>query len=345
MCSESSGELVFAILTSTQPRQMAQAKITWTRLQQIRRRQPKVQWSPNYVAATFADPKEAPGISTGTILRARKLGSRELHTLSFNETCAAYLALYNPNCFEVFDQLAMSATPCPHLLFGHPLATGLKLENFKGTLDVADRLGLLTKHPRVRAQIGPDPSVWPIAPFPYLADLTLCLVDEAGPYVVDWPIKDKYEDFRRRGPRKSRARPDQDDPAVVGRNLLQRTFFSDAGIRSVEVVGSSIDFHVRCNLRELFLDETYPLTVSEQAQAEILLLYKSNIGRDVPAFRLAHQVAREFRIPDREAVALIKQGVWRRELRVDLFQPVLMDKPLRPEATDVLVRYADWFKR
>ncbi len=324
---------------------MAQAKMTWLRLQQIRRRQPKVQWSPHYVAATFADPKEAPGLSSGTILRAQKFGHRELHTLSFNETCAAILAIYNPNCFEAFDQLAMSATPCPHLLFGHPLATGHKLGSFKGTLDVADRLGVLSKHPRVRAQIGTDPAKWPIVPFPYLADLTLCLTDEAGPYVVDWPIKDKHEDFRRRGPRQSRARPDEDDPSVLARTELQRTYFSDAGIRTVEVVGSSIDFHVRCNLRDLFLDDTYPNTVGDCARAEIMSMYRDRIGRDLPAYLLAHQVARDYRIDAREAVALLKQGIWRRELRVDLFQPVLMDKPLRVETADVLEHYAAWFRR
>jgi hypothetical protein len=324
---------------------MAQAKITWPRLQQIRRRQPKVQWSPNYTAATFADPREAPGISTGTILRAKKLGSRELHTLSFSETCAAFLAVYNPNCFEVFDQLAMSTTPCPHLLFGHQHAAGLTLASFRGTLDVADRLGTLSKHPRIRAKIGPDPATWPIVPFPYVADLTLCLVDDGGPYVVDWPIKDKYEDFRRRGPRKSRSRPDEDDPAVVSRTLLQRTFFSDAGIRSIEVVGRSIDFHVRCNLRELFLEESYPVTLSEPARVEVMSMCRENVGRDIPGYLLARQIARDHRIDEREAAALIKQGVWRRELRVDLFQPVLMDKPLRPEKIDVLSHYADWFKR
>lgn len=324
---------------------MAEAKITWPRLQQIRRRQPRVQWSPNYVAATFADPREAPGISSGTILRVKKLGWRELHTLSFNETCAAFLAFYNPNCFEVFDQLAMSATPCPHLLFGHQRAAGHVLASFKGTLDVAERLGTLSRHPRVRAKIGLDPAHWPVVPFPYLADLTLCLVDDAGPYVVDWPIKDKYEDFRRRGPRRSRSRPDEDDPTVLARTLLQRTYFSDAGIRTVELVGKSIDFHVRCNLRELFLDESYPTTVGEQARAEIMDMFRQSIGRDVPGYLLARQVARDYRVDEREAVALIKQGIWNRELRVDLFQPVLMDKPLRAETTDVLERYSDWFRR
>lgn len=324
---------------------MAQFTVTWERLRRIRQRQPHVRWSPDYVAATFADPLEAPGISSGTILRARKLGFREFHALSFNETCPSYLAFYHPNCFEAFDQLAMSATPSPHLLFGHPRASGLQLASFKGTLDVAERLGILSRHPKVRAQIGPDPAQWPWAPFPYLSDLTLCLFDQVGPYVVDWAIKDKFEDFRRRGPRKSRRRPDEDDPAVVARTQLQQTYFGDARIRSLQIVGRSVDFHARCNLRDLFLDDSYPTTVGEATRLEILAFYRENIGQDVPAFLLARRVARQHRIDEREATALIKQGIWRRELRVDLFQPVLMDKPLRPEAEDVLTRYADWFRR
>ena len=129
---------------------MAQTKITWERLLQINRRQRHDRWSPDYEAAIFADPLEAPGISAATILRPRKLGGRELHTLSFNETCAALLALYNPACFEIFDQRVLSPTPRPHLLCGHPKADGVALASFRGTLDVSERLGRLSKHPKVR---------------------------------------------------------------------------------------------------------------------------------------------------------------------------------------------------
>ena len=47
----------------------------------------------------------------------------------------------------------------------------------------------------------------------------------------------------------------------------------------------------------------------------------------LPGYLLARQDARDYRVDEREAVALLKQGIWNRELRVDLFQPVLMDKP------------------
>ncbi len=288
---------------------------------------------------------EAPGISTGTILRPRKVGRREFHTLSSNETFAALLVLHHPSCWELHEQRILPLTPRPHYLFGHPRASGLSLTHFAGTLDVTDRLGTLSKHPSVRLRIGSDPRKWPIAPFPYFSDLILFMEDAVGSYVLNWPIKDKYEDFRRRGPCNNRLSPDLDDPTAIARNLIEETCFLDAGIRTQRIAGKAIDFDVRCNLRELFLDDTYPTTISEIHRPEINYVFREAIGADVPAHVIARKVANDFRISTREAVALIKQGIWRRELRVDLFQPVLMDKPLRPETEDVFVRYQDWFCR
>jgi len=163
---------------------MAQFKISHSRLIQIWDRQGKDRWGSDYLAGIFADPKECPGISHGAILRPNKLGRREFHCLSPSETFCALLALYNPNCFELFDQRALSPVPRPHILFGHPLASGLNLGSYKGTLDVAERLGMLSHHPKVRLQTGPDPALWPLVPFPYFADQTLCLLDNAGPFCL-----------------------------------------------------------------------------------------------------------------------------------------------------------------
>jgi hypothetical protein len=324
---------------------MAQTKINGQRLLQIRERQRDNSWSPNYLAGIFADPREAPGISTATILRPKKLGIREVHTLSHNETCAALLALYNPTCWELFDQRVMSPIPRPHLLHGHPRADGLLLKPYKGTLDVAERLGTLSKHPKVRAHIGSDPSNWPMVPFPYFADLTLCLSDQQGPFVVDWLVKDKEEDFRRRGLRKSRVRPDKDDPASVLRTALQLTYNQDADIRTHQVTGKSIDFHVRCNLREMFLDEGYKIDIPGSLKAEVIHELREMIGIDAPVYLSARRLAGKYRIQDREVVAILKQGIWDRLIRVDLFQPVTMDKPLRAEKVDVLSHYSTWFAR
>lgn len=324
---------------------MAQFKITEVRLRQIKRRQWEDKWGVNYVASIFADPKEAPGISTGTILRPRKLGCREFHTLSGPETAASLLALHHPDCWEIFDQRIMYPKPRAHFLYGHPRASGLAFKPFCGTLEVAERLGILSKHPKVRMHIGNDPKKWPMAPFPYICDLSLFLEDENGPYMLNWPVKDKFDDFRKPGPRKSRLRPDSDDPVAIARDSLEVMYHMDAGVRTQHIAGKAIDFDVRCNLRDLFLDDTFPTTVSDAQRVEIMAQYRASIGVDIPAYVVVRKVARDYKVSDREAVALIKQGIWRRELRVDLFQPVLMDKPLSTEKVDVFVRYGDWFKR
>lgn len=325
---------------------MAQSKITWQRLRQIMNRQREDRWSPDYIAGIFSDPREAPGLSTAAILRPRKLGGRELHTLSYNETCAALLALYNPACFEIFDQRMLSPTPRAHLLFGHPKAVGLCLPSFRGTLDVAERLGRLSKHPKVRAQTGPDPAAWPWVPFPYFGDLTLCLEDAQGPYIVDWPIKDKYENFKRPGPKRGNTRPNEDDPGTVARQELQELYFLDAGIRTQQVVGCSIDFHVRCNLRALHLEASrQPALMDAEARSDLVNELNQTVGKDVPPFMTARRLANSFGVQPEVVMSVLYQSIWEREIRVDLFRPVLADAPLRAEREDVLTHYANWFAR
>jgi hypothetical protein len=75
---------------------MAQIKRTEKRLRQMVDRQWTQRRGVKFVAATFADPREAPGISTGSILRPVKLGEGEFHTLSKAEAFVALLALYCP---------------------------------------------------------------------------------------------------------------------------------------------------------------------------------------------------------------------------------------------------------
>ncbi|AMO23677.1 hypothetical protein GCM10027034_37380 [Ramlibacter solisilvae] len=106
-----------------------------------------------------------------------------------------------------------------------------------------------------------------------------------------------------------------------------------------------IDFQLRCNLRDLFLEDAkqLPLTVAQRSDA--LSLAREFIGVDLPGHLVARRIARAFPISDIEAATLLYQGAWRRELRVDLYRPFLMTKPLRPEVTDVFAKFSDWFAR
>lgn len=324
---------------------MAQFKRTEAALLRIRGRQWKQRWGAEYVAAIFADAKEAPGISTGTVLRPSKLGGRELHVLSESEEGCAIFGLYNPDCFEIHEQFVLFPTARPHPLAGHPRARGAAFKPILGTLDVAERLGVLSKHPRIRMfSASQDRRL--IVPFPLLGDLRLFMDSPGGPYCIDWPVKGKYEDFRRKGPRaKPRPLDDLEDSTTVARLELQKTYHSDADIRTHQASKDKIDLQLRLNLAALFLEESHPVPLASEHRDAAMAMARSFIGVDSPMYLVARRLAREFRIDDREAKAFICQGIWRRQLRVDLFRPVLMNKPLRPEVTDALVKYSDWFAR
>lgn len=325
---------------------MAIARINEPRLRLIMSRQWKDKWGGAYRAAIFASPKEAPGISVSTILRPQKLEFRDFHTLSQPETWAALLALHHPKVWEAHEQRILYPSPRAHFLYGHERAQGMILPAFAGTLDVAERLGILNKHPKVRLREGDDPEQWPMAPFPYIGDLLLFLEDENGPYAINWTIKDKYKNFRRRGPSsQGKPRKNVDDEGAIARQLLEKTYYEDAGIRTQQVAGEAIDFDLRCNLAELFGDHGLRINADERVREGVSQLFHSAIGTSVPAYVVAGEAAAKYGLTDRQALALMRQGIWRRELRVDLFRPILADKPLHPEVEDVFVQYKDWFMR
>mgnify|MGYP003583423384 CR=1 FL=1 len=183
-------------------------------------------------------------------------------------------------------------------------------------------------------------------PFPYLGDLRLFVSDKSGAYCVNWPVKNKYEDFKLPGPRSSlRALSDNDDAAAVARHRLELEYHADAGIRTHPVALEVMDRAVCLNLRNVFLDDSYPVPLSAKHRKTALEMARSYVGVDVPAYQVARRIAKEFRITERDAIALLHQGIWRRELHVDLFEPFLMPSPMRPQVVDPVDHYAEMFAR
>lgn len=325
---------------------MATFKITEARLREIKRRQWEQRWGRDYVPAIFADPKEAPSVSTASILRPVKLGERAFHTLSAPETYSSLLALHHPQCWDIHEQRILYPTRHVHYLYGHSRARGAEFKFFEGTVSAAERTRVPVRHPRVRLKLGDDPLKWPMAPFPYIGDLLLFMQDADGPYLVNWPIKDKFSDFRHRGPR-SKPRPldDLDDPAVIARHELEVIYYGDAAIRTQPIAGTEIDEYVKYNLKAVFLDDSVAIPLDNNKYAAAISMARDHIGCDAPLFIVMRRIADKFHISPKHALALIDQGIWRRQLRVDLFRPIRPENPLRPEVVDVLVHYGAWFRR
>ena len=324
---------------------MAQIKKTDARLRQIKERQWEPRWGRHYLAATRADAREAPGISTGNILRPMKFDEREFHTLSEPEEFLALLALHNPDCWELHEQFVMFPKSREHPLQGHFAARGLQFKPFRGTLDVVERMGY-SNHPRVRLRLGPDPTKWPMAPYPFTGDLRLFMKDELGVYCVNWPVKNKYADFRQKGPR-SKPRPldDLEDLAAIARQQVEAVYHSDAEIRTQPVSKDLLNLDLRLNLRNVFLDDSNPIPLDSDKRRDAVSRVSEFVGQDVPMFIVAKRISNEFSFDQQDAVSLIHQAIWRRELRVNLFRPVITTNPLHLEVTDVFLQYADWFRR
>jgi hypothetical protein len=323
---------------------MANIRRTKARLIEIKRRQWEQRWGASYIAGVFADRVEAPGISSGTILMPPKLGSRDFHVMSDAELFVALLALHHPACWDIHEQFVLFPKAREHPLQNHPRAIGTKFKPFAGVLDVIERLGH-KRHQSIRIEIDPKGAMQSV-PFPYFGDIRLFMADQEGPYCVNWPVKRKFEDFRGRGPRsKPRRRNDPDDPASIARQELECVYHQDAEIRTQPVAFDQLDTEVRLNLRNTFLDECRRLELSDAQRSDALGIANEHIDRDVPMCVVARRMAAATGCRQDEACWLIHQAIWRRELRVDLFRPVLTTKPLRKEVRDVLDVYGDWFVR
>ena len=331
-----------ALLTGNK---MANPKKNEARLRLIKDRQWRDKWGKDYIPAIHANPREAPSISEFTILTSAKLGGRGVHTLSKSETWLAIFALFNSSLWDLQEQRILYPTPRVHFLHGHPRARGQKFLPFKGTLDVAERMGTLDQHPVCKIRVERDGCVRLIdAAFPYVGDLLLFLEDRSGAYVVNWNIKDRVDSFSLSRPRKGKPQTPNNQGAK-NRNALESIYYQDGGIPTREISGSQLDFELRCNLKELFGAHLHQIKIPSELQPDIEFAFLSAVGTRLPADKLCKELALKHRLGTEDLAHFLKQCIWSRKVRVDLFNRFLMDKPLKPEVQDPLEVYSDWFSR
>lgn len=313
------------------------------RLKRYRARQGVPAWGRDYQPAIRATPQEAPRISRPTAMWSAKL-DREVHLLSQPEVKAAYLALFHPALFDLHEQRVLSPVPTSHPLQGSPAGMGLRFPQLVGTIAIAEDLGAIKRHPKVFIDFGNGESSW--VPLPYIGDLLLFLRDEEGPYCINWNIKLKEMDFHRSGPRPlGKVRRRDPDPNAELRHSIEEKHYESGHIRTVRVTSPQLDESLIANLRDLFGWHGRKHQASETQQQDAMEMLRAGIGADLPAYELVRSVAMATQLSEYDTMVMLYQGVWRRELRVDLFSPFLMTKRLVAEQEDPLLRYAAWFRR
>lgn len=335
--------------------------LTVSRVDQIASRQFPIRHGSDYIPAILATREEAPAISRPAIRYSQRLG-RDFHALSVSELKAIVLALYHPMVFDIQENYAYNHGPGTHPLASHPLGCALQLPSTQGTLAHAERLHVLPLHPRTRltedeaaaAEQDAPPaqdeapeedgaSEW--EPAFYIGDLLVYITDQQGPYLVDWDMKLLTGQHAQPGPgtltkRHSRAAKAR----AAARDAVIHAYDEELNIRLVRGAGEEIDDDVAANLFQLFgwHHYTVPRSPAERAELEQALAASMSNGVSpislLPTWTKRGWARQEFQ-------AVLYQAIWERRIRVDLFRPVLINRPLKPETRDVLEVYGSWFKR
>jgi hypothetical protein len=317
------------------------------RLKTIYARQDSPGWNSNYQPSILATPQEAPSISRAYILTPSKLDDRETHVLSTPERNAAFLGLYHPHVAGLQEQRMLSPEPSHHPLWAFPGIDKTNLSPLKGIIDVAERLELLDILPRLKIK-NPKNIDEPITViFPWIGDLLWVLKPSPdNVFCINWTIKDNYQDFKR--PAQSRAGKTVSSKkarALLGRHEIEKIYYEDVKIRTVQIADEAIDHHVSANLRQLFLHHRRRLLLSTEQRGEILHKYQSALELGIPPTEVISYFAEKGRYTVDQCRSRFYQAIWDRELCVDLFQPILINRPMQHETRDVLEVYADWFRK
>jgi len=329
-----------------------------TMLNKLLARQPSdvVRFLEHFRPGKEAHREEASRTARAATIRYEKF-KRYIHLHSTSELDTAPLALHHPGLIDFHEQHRLHRYYAPHPLAGRSDTAGMTLMPFQGTVFVAERLGMLHKHPRifVKPKVTDDdledaewndPESEEIM-FPYIGDFLLILQGEFHPYCVNWDVKPEaaaFVDPNFYRTKKSLARLRERMEALKYRHELEREYFRDAGIRTVRIVSARIDRHVVNNLKRFVVRASDPRPFDPETTVAIEKRFNQMVTEERTVYKELAALAKTFGCKREQCITVLEQGIWNRTIRVDLFQPVLTDHPLRRESEDVIRRYAAWFR-
>ncbi len=323
--------------------------LTMERVDKIAARQFPIRYGVDYIPSILATREEAPTKSRPAIRFSQRLG-RDVHALSVSELKALALALHHPRVFDLQENFALNHGPGIHPLAGHPLGCALQLPATQGTLAHAAGLGVLPRHPRVRVaeevattDLQGSSSAW--APGFYIGDLLVYISDQQGPYLLDWDIKQHVGDHGQPGPGNLAKRHSKAAQLrAAARAAVIHAYDAELGIRQVPLAGEEIDGDVAANLFQLLGWHHHEVHHSRSERAELEDTMSASMRNGVSPISLLPTWTRRGWIRQ-DFLAVVYQAIWSRRIRVDLFRPVLIDRPLKAEIRDVFEVYDQWFRR
>lgn len=345
-----------------QEEQRIRRMLAWR--ERVLRRQPSASaWGPSYQTAIRAVPGEAPVGSSPSAFLHRPF-QRLMHPLSKAEAVMHALALYNPSVWEAHDNHVLSPWPCEHPLASHPLYRSRPWPATRGTIQILNALGRASSHPRVpRLAValpaadtaGPSgkddkPTMTEISDgnqvIPWIGDLLVFLRDESSdPWLVEWDIKS--ESGKHAQPWAGDWRPGKNAAAEAKaetREAAYAPYMADLGIPIHRVAADQIPPVLGANLVRLCQRYGHEVALPPTLIGELTDAFRDALRTGelpIDAIRRLVPGHRE----QQAATRVLDHCVWERRIAVDLWQPLLIDHPLRPERVDVLQHFSNLFAR
>ncbi|WP_455925923.1 hypothetical protein [Pseudomonas putida] len=308
----------------------------------VRKRQPEGAYGSYYEPAIKAIRGEAPAKSRPSILKSAKL-SRELHLLSIPERIAAQFALYHPALFDLHEQKMLSPVATGHPLLHHPIHGGLRRAKIRGTIDIYSDLGQLKAHPRFNEETDND---WKTTPYPLIGDLLLFLCPAERPaYCVNWTVKHDDEDFLEKDRQRLKTLKTQkrDIEKAYLRHKVEELYYQEAGIRTLRVAKSTFCKNMTGNLNFLFLWQLHPINLEVSLLQDFTeeLIISCSAGDS--AKNVIDRYLRYAPYQDDQFRGAFYRLIWNRKLRLNLFQPIVIDNPMELETKSPLDVYNNFF--
>ena len=318
---------------------------TATRVLGVYKRQLEPTWDDRYQPGIRGEKGEKPSDSYSHIVQCPKFG-RELHFLSNSELAAYLIGFYHPSVVGIQEQRVMFPTATPHPLTTFPLdqAPGL-MPGFRGTVDVAKRLGHLERLKCVTFNDPKTPNQSRQLVIPFISDILWAVKKTNGQvYCVNWDIKARQQDFET--PHGSTAPHEYLMPQAVrnkmARHEIEHFYYADAGIRTVRISGDMFDPKVINNLWDLLVHKIENQDLPEDVFEEVLSYIKPVKAANGSIFELAIRLSQKFHIDTFKACYY--QAILRRKIKVNLFQPINSGYHFNDQGgSDILETYGHLF--
>lgn len=307
------------------------------RLARIHARQGERKWHSNYEAAIRANREEAPAHSRPSAVNAPRFG-RRLQALSIPEAKAFRIAHYLPQVVEALDQYVLPTTPVPNFLTGSPFDPEEPLPHYRGTVAVAESLGVLKYHPVVRN--GEQ-----LLPFPFVGDLLVFFRTPSRVEMVNISIKSDPADFDRPyAAGRQSVDPREALKRVRARHSIEEVLHLEAGVRTVRFTPQDCTDAFHRNLEWFHGWAHRQIEVPDGAAESLGDALDDAQEKCEPPLAAVLALARKFGLPEQDGKTLLARAVLNRRVKIEIESGAfLLDQPLQKEARNPQDAFRGWF--